>query len=1620
MALTSPTSPFTACDTNDPQLALAPLADALLSPVGSGIAIVDGSISLTSSGTGAVNYYDGSLASLNIGAGLLLTSGMTPTTANTMEWFGQDNSTAGNFDNGDADINAVVNTVFQTTSYDATVLAFRFTVTDPAATSVSIDLVFGSDEYPEWVDQFVDCAVIMVNGVNYAFFNHDPNAPLSVISPNLAAGYFQDNAGNVLPIEYDGVSRKLTIVMPIIAGAENSIKIGIADTGDHILDSGLIVSNMRAGTLPDSGVVADASGQCSEGNDVVTGAATGDLLDLKGGDDVAYAGAGDDIIVAGAGADSVYAGSGNDAVQGDAGDDFIDGGDGDDTAWYRGDSSDYELLWDAASGTYALTQTGAGGGIDEGRDILKGVEFAHFTDGAFALSANGFSAVASPPSGTANAVGHVVVTGLGAVGSTLTAVVSDADGLAGPVSYAWESFDPQAQQWTTIGADQPTYTVADIDAGAQIRVTVTYVDAASHAEQVVSGSKLIYAASGGDLQVTLLQLDAPAGAWVMNPLTTLLNDAVALGLSPHQAMAAVVQAFGLPADLNLLKYDAYATLLANPADSTALQVEQVAVQIAILTSLSDDDTGMGLTLRAIEAAGNGQTIDLANLATIAFLTGLPADSGAVSEIHDRNKSIADAVKDGAGLDGIEKEWQDLLSVQDGIDSTSIADLSVPINQAPTLVAPVTIPAGVVDTPLTLSFADLTQAIADPEAQALAIIDAQVDQGGGLQFNEDGSLTFMPDPGFEGPVELSYTVADSQGASVTVQAMFVIAPVTTTPLDTQAPVVTLADDVVGVAIGDVTYAVDFDEAVTGLSADDFSVSHGTVSSVQPVGDSGMSYTVVVTPDSGFEGDLGLTLLAGAVTDAAGNANAQSSALAQAVDSKAPTVAAIAYGAHDGGLALGESVTFNVTMSEAVSFTGTPTLLMSNGGQATCTGGSGTSTLTFSYTAAAGQDTADLGTSAASALAGSIKDLAGNSVAVSTFDGLNPDGVLAVDTVAPTVAGFSPADGASLVAVGANIVVTFSEMIARGAGTISLRLGSPSGAVVESFDAATSSRIAVSGPTLTLDPSSNLASNTTYFVTFSPGSVRDSAGNAYAGSSTYDFTTVPAGNLINGTAGADTLTGGSGVDIIYGLAGNDILKGAAGVDILDGGDGSDIYLVAASTEHGAAEFYDTGTSGVDEVRFDASNGSTLTLYAGDKGIERIVIGTGTAASAVTTRTTALNVNASALQDAVALTGNAGANVLTGGQCNDTLSGNAGVDTFIAVAGSDTVTDLGNGGADIINVAAGASLHATVTAAWTASGASFNKGDAYLTTNGLAVNLSAITSTAAGNLGFHVTNTGAGTALTGSSLGDWLRGGAGNDILSGGGGADVLDGGSGSDVYMVTSPGEHGAAEFADSGLAGTDEVRFSSTTAGSTLMLYAGDTGIERFVIGTGTSATATTTGTVALNINASALVGGTSLVGNAGANVLTGGSGDDVILGSLGNDVLAGGGGADQLRGGNGNDTLTGGAGADAFIFDLTPNARTNLDTVTDFLSGTDELQFSKAIFKGLSVAPLGDLGVDAFWSGAGVTAAHDASDRFIYNTTSGALYYDADGSGSGAAVQVALLGTAAHPGLLYSDLQVIA
>lgn len=751
------------------------LTNALLAP-NSGISVSN--IALKASGASAVNFYDGSLLPLGIGSGLLLTSGTTPGTSNTMGWFGVSNNGA-----GDADINAVVNTVFQTQSYDATTLSFDFTVTDTTATSITFDLVMGSDEYPEWVNAFVDSAVVIVNGVNYALFNHNPNNPLSVVSQNLAAGYFQNNANNVLPIEYDGVSQVLKIVAPINAGgALNHIKIGVADTGDHIYDTGLFIANLSAGNAPGSGiVVAPPSDTGTTGDDNLTGSAKDEYFDLKEGNDTVYAGIGDDIVVGGAGNDVIFGGSGNDNLEGDAGNDDIDGGDGvADTAIYSGKSADYVVTKDTSGSFYKVTS------LDGSIDTLKNVETIKFSDGTVTLdvpvsaapvttlstTAPVYTPVVTtvvapppPPAVPVNKTGYVFISGVGSVGEQLTASVSDQDGTS-VIDYEW------FVNGVSVGTGE-NYTIQSTDLPTNnndsfIEVTATYVDDAGNSEFLNSSSKKILETQNtGDLVITLMQLDAPVGASVINPLTTLVQNAIELGLTPNMAQAAIKTVLGLP-NVNLQSYDAYSILQTNPTDATALAVEKVAVQTAILTSLSDDDSGMKLTSAILNAAQSNQTLDLANadnLATIlnVDITGLTKKTypQPLKEIFDRNDSMAADIADGKDVSSIEAQWQDMLSIQDFVASTSIADLSIHINQAPTGSATTTLASAVEDNDYTISSTDLLTGFKDSDGGTLQVTNLTVDANAGVIVQNGADFTFTPNSNYNGPVELTYNVVDGQ-------------------------------------------------------------------------------------------------------------------------------------------------------------------------------------------------------------------------------------------------------------------------------------------------------------------------------------------------------------------------------------------------------------------------------------------------------------------------------------------------------------------------------------------------------------------------------------------------------------------------------------------------------------------------------------------------------------------------------------------------------------------------------------------------------------------------------------------------------------------------------------------
>lgn len=232
-----------------------------------------------------------------------------------------------------------------------------------------------------------------------------------------------------------------------------------------------------------------------------------------------------------------------------------------------------------------------------------------------------------------------------------------------------------------------------------------------------------------------------------------------------------------------------------------------------------------------------------------------------------------------------------------------------------------------------------------------------------------------------------------------------------------------------------------------------------------------------------------------------------------------------------------------------------------------------------------------------------------------------------------------------------------------------------------------------------------------------------------------------------------------------------------------------------------------------------------------------------------------------------------------------------------------------------------------------------------------------------------------LEGTSANDTLTGSAGQETLDGKNGNDTMAGGGGHDIYVVNARGDMVQENTA----AGSDLVRSSITyTLGSNVeqLTLTGSGGLD----GTG---------------NAQA----NTLTGNGAGNVLRGGNGADILVGKGGDDSLSGGWGNDTLTGNSGQDTLMGGMGADSFRYTSTSNGQ---DVIKDFDGAqNDTLLFSSANFGNLAA---GVLEANRFVANA-TGSATTTLQRFIFNTTSKALYYDADGSGAGGAVAVATLNT---------------
>jgi Ca2+-binding RTX toxin-like protein len=428
-------------------------------------------------------------------------------------------------------------------------------------------------------------------------------------------------------------------------------------------------------------------------------------------------------------------------------------------------------------------------------------------------------------------------------------------------------------------------------------------------------------------------------------------------------------------------------------------------------------------------------------------------------------------------------------------------------------------------------------------------------------------------------------------------------------------------------------------------------------------------------------------------------------------------------------------------------------------------------------------------------------------------------------------------------------------------------------------------------------------------------------------------------IFGDAFRDVIFGHGNNDKLDGFGGDDSIEGGLGNDIIAGGNGNDVLLGGADDD---TLFGGWG----DDSLWGGSGINTLTggigndFYILEGDFDTIVETAGGGTDSVK------------VFENYALADDADIEILAAylskGEDDLKLTGNAVAQTITGNYG-DNVLD-GKGGADELIGLLGDDTYYVDDAGDIVVEATGGGSDTVAVSVSYALGADA-------DIELLRTRSNAGTTaidLTGNKLAQTITGNAGDNILhdGGAGAADTLKGLGGNDTYRIFNAGDvivEGAGQGTDKVIAAVD---------------YKLGAGVYVEIMQT----------------NGSAGKSGIDLTGNEFAQTITGNAGDN------------------RLEGKGGADTLTGLGGKDTFVF-ATALGAGNVDIVADFNVADDRFLLSDAIFKALTP---GTLAAAAFRANTTGLAA-DASDRIIYETDTGELYYDADGNGAGSSVLFAKL-----------------
>jgi len=198
----------------------------------------------------AAGLFTGGAGVVGISQGLILSSGSITTIVGPNL---ADDTSYNNGLPGDADLDGLIPGY---TTYDATILEFDFSCDNP--TVISFQYVFASEEYNEWVaSPFNDVFGFFLNGVNIAtvptICNHggipvainnvdceNPYAPPAGPNCDCFRNNDLDDGGGLIDTEMDGLTQ-VFYATGVIQPGTNHMKLAIADAGDPVLDSSVLL-----------------------------------------------------------------------------------------------------------------------------------------------------------------------------------------------------------------------------------------------------------------------------------------------------------------------------------------------------------------------------------------------------------------------------------------------------------------------------------------------------------------------------------------------------------------------------------------------------------------------------------------------------------------------------------------------------------------------------------------------------------------------------------------------------------------------------------------------------------------------------------------------------------------------------------------------------------------------------------------------------------------------------------------------------------------------------------------------------------------------------------------------------------------------------------------------------------------------------------------------------------------------------------------------------------------------------------------------------------------------------------------------------------------------------------